>query len=215
MKQQDFDQFCEMLDLIAEQHHKKLSSGLKMLYWQGLVDFDIAAIQQAAYRHLRNPDTGQFMPKIADFVRMLHGTTQDAALIAWAKVDQAVRRIGTYQDVVFDDSIIHRVIQDMGGWIALGTKSEDEWPFVAKEFENRYRGFKSRSERPEYPPILMGIANAHNCQQGFRLNEPMLIGNEALARQVLQCGSDKPMVGFKRFTELPETVKAPALKRVS
>lgn len=199
MKQQDFDQFCEMLDLMAEQCHKKLSDGLKMLYWQGLKNFDLHALEQAAYRHLRNPDTGQFMPKIADFVRMLEGTTQDSALVAWAKVDMAVRRIGTYSDVVFDDPIIHRVIHDMGGWIGLGTKAESEWPFVAKEFENRYRGFKSRSEIPEYPAKLIGIATAHNEQKGFQTETPILVGNELRARQVLNGGTDKPSIGFKKL----------------
>src|SRR6185437_3919275 len=111
MKQEDFEPFCELLDLIAEQCSKKLSDGLKMLYWQGLKDYDIPALQQAAYRHLRNPDSGQFMIKIADFTKMIDGTTQDSALMAWAKDDKAVRAIGAYQDVVFDDAIIHRVIQ--------------------------------------------------------------------------------------------------------
>lgn len=31
-------------------------------------------------------------------------------------------------------------------------------PFVAKEFENRYGGFKSRDEHPEYPAMLIGLA---------------------------------------------------------
>lgn len=215
MQTEEFEKFHDGIVGVMDFYGKSVSSFALDVWWTALKGFDLPAIVDAFNRHFANPEAGQYPPKPADIIRMLKGTTLDAALTAWAKVDQAVRRVGTYQDVVFDDSIIHRVIQDMGGWIALGTKSEDEWPFVAKEFENRYRGFKSRSERPEYPPILMGIANAHNCQQGFRLNEPMLIGNEALARQVLQCGSDKPMVGFKRFTELPETVKAPALKRVS
>lgn len=209
MKQQDFDEFCEMLDLVAEQYHKTLSDGAKMLYWQGLADFDISAVKQAAFRHLRNPDNGQFMPKIADFVRMLQGTTQDSALTAWAKVDQAVRRIGTYTDVVFDDAIIHRVIHDMGGWIGFGTKGEDEWPFVAKEFENRYRGFKQRNEIPDYPKRLIGIVSAHNEQKGFPGEAPVLIGNEMIAKQVLAGGSDKPTVGFKRLE-----VEAPVLKQL-
>jgi hypothetical protein len=203
MKKDDFLEFCEMLDLVAEQYGKTLSDGLKALYWQGLQDFDLSALRQAVSRHLRNPDSGQFMPKIADFVRMMQGTTQDAALIAWAKVDKAVRRVGTYNDVVFDDPIVHRVITDMGGWIGLGNKNEDEWPFVAKEFENRYRGFKSRSEIPEYPAMLIGIATAHNQQKGFKSDEPVLIGNEHAARQVLNGGTDKPSIGFKRM-EVPE-----------
>jgi hypothetical protein len=207
MKQPDFEPFCEMLDLIAEQCSKKLSDGLKMLYWQGLKDYDLPALQQAAYRHLRNPDSGQFMIKIADFTKMLEGTTQDSALVAWAKVDMAIRRVGTYQDVVFDDSIIHRVIHDMGGWIGLGTKSESEWPFVAKEFENRYRGFKSRSEKPEYPAKLIGIATAHNEQHGFPSDPSMLIGNELAAKQVLSGGSDKPAIGFKKL-DIAEAVES-------
>lgn len=200
MKQQDFDEFCEMLDLIAEQHNKRLSDGLKTLYWQGLADFDLAAVQQAAARHLRNPDTGQFMPKIADFIRMLQGSTQDSALVAWAKVDKAVRQVGTYEDVVFDDPLIHRVIQDMGGWIGFGSKNEDEWPFVAKEFENRYRGFKVKSEIPEYPAKLIGIASAHNEKEGFKSAGPVLIGDESRAKQVLLGGTDKPSIGFKRLS---------------
>lgn len=199
MKQQDFDEFCEILDLVADQYHKTLSEGSKALYWQGLVDFDFEAIKQATYRHLRNPDSGQFMPKIADFVKMIQGTTQDSALMAWAKVDQAVRKIGSYTDVVFDDPLIHRVIQDMGGWIGLGSKNDDEWPFIAKEFENRYRGFKSRGEIPEYPERLVGITNAHNNQKGFLLDPPILIGNELKARQVMAGGSDKPAIGFKKL----------------
>ena len=58
MKPQDFDQFCEMLDLLAEQYTKTLSDGAKTMYWQVLKQFDLPDLQEAAYRHLQNPDTG-------------------------------------------------------------------------------------------------------------------------------------------------------------
>ena len=51
----------------------------------------------------------------ADILRMMQGTSLDSALSAWAKVDKAVRRVGTYETIVFDDEIIHRVIHDMSG----------------------------------------------------------------------------------------------------
>ncbi len=57
---------------------------------------------------------------------MLGGSTQDAALAAWSKVDRAVREVGPYQSVAFDDALIHRVLFEMGGWIPLGSKTEDE-----------------------------------------------------------------------------------------
>ena len=113
-----FDEFSEILDLVAEQYNKTLSAGLKMLYRQGLCEYEFDAVKQALTRHLRNTDSGMFMPKIADIIKMTQGSSLDSALVAWSKVDKSVRFKGVYADVVFDDPLIHRVIDDMGGWIA-------------------------------------------------------------------------------------------------
>lgn len=196
MKHEDKPDFAGLMVSIGEYYGREVSDNLIGMYWQGLQHYDLAAVRDALNRHVANPDSGQFMPKIADISKMLAGTTQDAALRAWAKVDQAMRRVGTYRDVAFDDPLIHRVLHDMGGWVALGNKNEDEWPFVAKEFENRYRGFKARSETPEYPPVLVGIAGMQNRQNGFHNDPPMLIGNPAQAQAVIEAGVDKALIGF-------------------
>jgi hypothetical protein len=188
--------FAEMMTSLGEYYGKTVSPSLISMYWQGLEKYDLAALREAFNRHVNNPDTGQFMPKIADVSRMLGGTSNDRALGAWAKVDKAVRHVGTYRSVAFDDPIIHRVIVEMGGWIALGTKTDDEWPFIAKEFENRYRGYAMRGERPEYQPVLLGISDAHNAKEGFKKEEPMLIGDATKAQEVMKLGVDRPMIGF-------------------
>ncbi len=201
MQADDFQKFHDGIAGVMGFYGKSVSTFALDVWWTALKRYDLAAIVDAFNRHLANPDAGQFAPKPADIIRMLQGSTQDAALRAWAKVDQAVRQAGTYCDVVFDDALIHRVIHDMGGWMALGTKAEDEWPFVAKEFENRYRGFRSRSELPPYPPTLIGIAAVHNNLKGFRNDRPLLIGNEQLAKQVLRGGKDQPALGLKRMSD--------------
>lgn len=201
MKQEHFDDFCELLGVVSEQYGKPISEGAKILYWQGLIDFEFPAVQQALYRHIRNPDNGMFMPKIADIVKMLQGSTQDSALNAWAKVDKAVRQIGTQMSVAFDDPLIHRVIQDMGGWLGLGQRQESDWPFVAKEFENRYRGFKARNESVEYPKMLIGLYDASNLPNGFKESKPVLIGNKEAAERVYLGGSNKPLIEFHRPEE--------------
>jgi len=109
-------------------------------------------------------------------------------LIAWSKVDRAVRVVGTYESVIFDDALIHRVITDMGGWIQLGHKKEEEWPFVKNEFENRYRGYSLRQEKPEYPKVLIGISQSQNDQMGLSSNLPRLIGHPARAQLVFDNG---------------------------
>lgn len=202
MIQSEFDDFSGILEVIAEQYGKKLSQNVVALYWQALQDYDLAAVRDALGRHLRNTDTGQFMPKVADIIRMMQGSSMDSALSAWAKVDRAVRQVGPYESVAFDDPLIHRVLHDMGGWIGLGSKSEDEWPFVAKEFENRYRGFKARNEKVEYPSKLIGISEAHNSTEGHKIAQPMLIGDTTKAQQVLLNGSHGgKLLSVSRFQE--------------
>lgn len=207
MNAQDKTMFAEMMTSLGEYYGKTVSPGLISMYWQGLEKYDLSALREAFNRHVNNPDSGQFMPKIADVARMLGGTSNDKALVAWAKVDKAIRQVGTYRSVVFDDPLIHRVLQEMGGWISLGSKREDEWPFVAKEFENRYRGYAMRGERPEYQPVLIGISDAHNEKAGFKAEPPMLIGNEDKAVEVMKLGVDRPMVGFVQAKETGATLR--------
>ena len=195
MVDSDIGEFAKTLLAVADYYGKELSTGVVDLYWQGLREYDLGAVQKALWAHARNPDAGQFMPKIADVSRIMQGSTADQAAIAWSKVNLAVRRVGTYQDVVFDDALIHRVLADMGGWTLLGSKKDDEWPFVARDFENRYRGFRMRGDAPAYLPLLTGTANIHNQSEGFRLQPPVLIGDRDKAVQVMRGGSSTPALG--------------------
>lgn len=201
-KKTDYKDFLKMLTAAADYYGKPVSEGVQQLYWQGLEQYDFPAVEKALWDHVQNPDNGQFMPRIADITRAMQGRTQDQAALAWAKVDAAIRRIGTYADVVFDDSIIHRVIADMGGWIWFGKQSYEEWPFVAKKFEDMYRGYRVRGEVPQYQPILIGIANAQNQQDGFALQPPILIGNEMNAQRVMNGGTNQPLLQMRRASAM-------------
>jgi hypothetical protein len=196
MKTQDYDQFRTLLADVHAFYRQDISAFSLNVWWEAMKPYDLVAVSHALNAHARNPDTGQFMPKPADVVKMLEGTTQDSAMQAWAKVDKALRMIGTHQSVVFDDPLIHAVLGDMGGWIYLGQKTEDEWPFVAKEFVTRYRGFKMRGEIPEFKRVLTGIADASNQKEGFKAQAPVLIGNVEKAKQVIAGGLDVVSIGF-------------------
>lgn len=202
MLTKDRKDFFATLIGIADYYGKELAEMTLELYWDGLKQYDLPAVQGALRRHTQNPDSGQFMPRIADVTKMLQGRTEDQAAVAWSKVDTAVRRVGTYADVVFDDPIVHRVLADMGGWIPLGTKTEDDWPFVAKEFMNRYRGFRERSATPDYPPVLIGMSNAQNGKQGFGRHPPVLIGDQDRAAAVMQGGTTQPLIEMRPANEL-------------
>jgi hypothetical protein len=214
MKQSDFNDFCDLLSLIAEQYQKPVSEGAMMLYFQGLIDFEFEAVKQALFRHIRNPDNGQFMPKIADIIRMMQGSTKDSAMVAWTKVDYAVRCVGTQVSVTFDDEIIHAVIDDMGGWASFGRKTNDEWPFVARDFESRYRAYKQTGEAVKHSPVLGGLYDSVNLPNGFQKQQPVLVGDKEKAKQVMLSGNEtqKLMItqggNFQEFSNVLSLKKA-------
>ncbi|MDR1351530.1 MAG: DUF6475 domain-containing protein [Zoogloeaceae bacterium] len=204
MNENDEDKFKSLLKGVYDFYGKDLSEFALSIWWRGLKRFDFSAVSLAMSRHLMNSDTGQYLPKPADVMRMLGGRTEDRALTAWAKVDKAIRQVGPYLSVAFDDPLIHRVLHDMGGWIGLAQKTEDEWPFVGREFENRYRGFAMRGETPDYPRVLIGIAEAGNARKGLAVDPPTLIGDPARARQVMSGGTEKPLIAFTPSRESTE-----------
>ncbi|WP_175804967.1 DUF6475 domain-containing protein [Burkholderia ambifaria] len=200
MTETDYEEFSNLMAGVFAFYKRDVSEFALGVWWAAMKPHDLAAVNDALGRHSVNPDSGQFMPMPADIVKMLGGSTQDAALVAWAKVDRAVRSCGTYNSVVFDDALIHRVIAEMGGWVLVGGKGEEEWPFVRNEFVNRYRGYKMRSETPEYLPVLIGMAEAQNNRTGHKSQPPVLIGDARAAHRVMLAGQDKPMLGFVRMS---------------
>jgi len=200
MTEADKKDFFTLIGDVYAFYRKDFSKFTGKVWWAAMQHFDYAAIEDAIGRHSVNPDTGKYCPFPADIVQMLQGTTIDSALAAWSKVDRAVRVVGTWRSVVFDDPLIHAVVTEMGGWTLFTHKEEKEWPFLKNEFSARYRGYRSRSLVPIYPPVLIGIAAASNAREGLGANvPPTLIGNPQAARNVMLMGSNAPALAITQM----------------
>ncbi|EQD34788.1 hypothetical protein B1A_18556, partial [mine drainage metagenome] len=152
--------------------------------------YDLNAVIDALNRYCATSDTGQFCPKPADVSKMLRGSTKDAAVVAWGRVDRAMKTVGVYRSVVFDDPIIHRTIYDLGGWISLGNKTEKEWEFVGRDFQIAYRGYMNSGMKADFPNTLVGIADAKNAIGGFGdVPDPVMIGDAERAKKVFLSGN--------------------------
>ena len=189
--QTEVQAFTRLMTNISEYYGKEISAASIKVLMLGLQKFAVLDIQRACSVHLQNPDRGQFMPKVADIVRIIDGDTQSQAGGAWVKADRALRIHGPYADVCFDDPIIHAVIADMGGWIHFCTRSDEhEYPFQQKEFERRYQGYAGKPLQ-FYPKLLRGIASHSNTVENqHRIEPPKLIGDHERAFLVYQNGND-------------------------
>ncbi|MES1987495.1 MAG: DUF6475 domain-containing protein, partial [Pseudomonadota bacterium] len=177
--------FLEFIVSIGEYFNTKLSNSTIDIYFNGLVSYDFEAIKDAGSRYIQMPES-KFMPKVADFINMIDGSTKDSALNAWTSLVAAIRLAGPWRSIVSDDPVLLRVVDDMGGWIELCKTSNDDLPFKANEFTTRYRGYKSVN-LTDYPRKLIGYEdqNNHEVLGGeFKPSKPHVIGDVQKALEV-------------------------------
>ena len=165
MKPEEKAEFSRLLTGVAELYGKNVSPYLFEIYWYSLEKYSLDEIKRAMRLHTVNPDVGQFMPKPADFVRYIEGKSQERALFAWQKVVSAMKLVGAYQSIIFDDKLIHHVIDEMGGWISFCRAEESKMPFIFQDFSRHYIACLSHSPE-QYPIQLTGITEHQNRLYG-------------------------------------------------
>lgn len=170
-------------------YEKSVSTTLIDVWFNALLAYPLDEISAAFSRHVVDPDHGQFPPKPADVVRLIDGGGDGKALAAWSKVDRAIRHVGGWRSVCFDDPLIHACIDAMGGWIKLCETATDELPFRQQEFAKRYRSLLMLATEPAYPPHLIGRAEAGNAPNGYPVEPPLLLGDPHKAARVLLRGA--------------------------
>lgn len=185
MKQTDKNHFVALMTAMTEIYGKKLSTEWLEIYWRSLELYELRDIKQALNVYIVNPDNGQFIPKPADIIKILSGNSADKALCAWNKVLRAIRLIGCYSSIVFDDPIIHLVIDDMGGWILICKTNENELAFVKNDFEKRYKNYLKYMPA-KYPAKLIGLVDNFNQSNQLQLTKPELFGDKEIALRVYQ-----------------------------
>ncbi len=181
MRDSDRAQFAKYLAGVYALKGKEFTHMLADVWFRALQQYDLPAVLGAVNRHVVDPDRGQYVPTPADVVRLIEGGSGDRAILAWDVVMRAVQSVGIYGSVVFDCPFVMRALADMGGWCKLCMVTEKELPFVAKEFQARYRAHANTGRIPEHPQVLHGQADMENLPRGYPAQRPYLIGDQSRA----------------------------------
>lgn len=202
MTRNDRAQFAELWVAAYAVYGKQVSDGMLDVVFNALSAYSLKDIRTGLSGHIKNPDSGQFAPKPADVIKHISGNSQSSAGEAWAKVDYAIRCVGNYRSVVFDDPKIHAAIERLGGWVKVSLTESKEYPYLQNHFMKLYQGFTVQP--PEvFPRKLLGTCEHQNAQQsefsrGKAKDEPALIGNPEKAREVYQGGGDQGIAQITR-----------------
>jgi hypothetical protein len=104
MREEDKAEFAGVVKATLDLYGKEASAPVLRLWWAALEPYSIEEVRHGFTRFVRSPDSGNFPPKPADIIRMVEGTSGDRGMLAWAKVREAIIRVGSYQSVAFDDA---------------------------------------------------------------------------------------------------------------
>lgn len=195
--------------MLAETLGAELSIGKIQFYFELLTDLEMSDLKKAL-NLIAN--TGKFFPKPVEIREVIQGKPEDKAVVAVEKIQGALRGVGGYQSVIFDDPIIHVVIQNYGGWAKLSDITSEEWKWVKKDFEKAYRIYVNRaSSLAQIPATLPGIHETINSAKGMPWPEEkaVMIGDEQKAlkwtehKKALTDGNTKAKVlPFSNWTKV-------------
>ena len=138
MDERDRPSFENLLLALGATFRVEITAPLRVGYWLGLRDLPIDAVQEAVAKAMTG---SRFMP-VPRELRDLAGvaSSEQKAIMAWAAVKGAIREVGSYRSVSFDDPTTNAAVRSLGGWPRVcGTDSEELDKWTAKEFQRLYR----------------------------------------------------------------------------
>lgn len=178
MNDHDRPRFVVALSALASTFNREPSDAMLAGYWIGMAGLPVEAVEHACQRALRSC---RFMPVPAELREMAgEMKPEDRAVKAWEAYSDAVATVGYYQSVDFDDKLINATVRNLGGWMELIVRMDDEdhtdkW--VRKDFERVYTSLMRSGVSPEGSRYLLGCHERNNVAKGLgdRVELPVVI----------------------------------------
>jgi len=173
-----FNKIFTPLGIIFE---KSVSKELVKIYYELLKGYSDEQIDRALNITAK---TCKFFPKPAEIIETIEGNQSEKSLLAWEKVKRGIEEAGVYQSVIFDDLVIHKVIDSLGGWISI-FEIEGDLTWYQKDFERLYQAYNNKPQLLQNTPKkLLGLIEIENRNSNYLedIPEAILIGDIKLGK---------------------------------
>lgn len=172
-------EFTKCIAVLSAGVGREMTQATAEVWYQVLGDLTAEQLQQAIVTALRSYKFAGFPPvgQIREWAGAGAGSTEDAAAIAWSKVLRAMRLIGGYQSVEWDDPAIPFAIDSVaGGWNSLcEMQSSELHSFGRAKFIAAYKSATVTALAG--PTITTGILAADAARLGGEAPEPLRLGD--------------------------------------
>ena len=161
MNYEQSERFLFIMAALAEATSQEASEMKIKIYAKALGDLSLDSIENACWQIIKTRKLATF-PKVAEIRESISGEPETQALLALEKLEDAMRSIGRYRTVSFDDPAIHSAVEAFaGGWVAICEMQEDEWKWGRKEFMKLYQAFV-KQPKSEVAQKLIGVHEHNN-----------------------------------------------------
>jgi Domain of unknown function (DUF6475) len=166
-------EFLKYMTALSEIKNKPLSQLTIEMYWQTLQEYSDELCIMAFTRAIKEI---KFFPQPCELIDFITGA-DDISLItmkAWTAVVEAVKSIGNYRSVQFDEPAIHSCIEVMGGWEYFCNATNEEWKWKRIEFEKL---FPVMLKKGNHLPYLQGITEQDQRLKNYEnlIEKPVFI----------------------------------------
>jgi len=170
------DKFKMMMAGLSELYGKEVSGTLAEIYWKALSDYSDEQVIAAVDNGIKKWTCFGRIPTPGEIIAEIDGQGSDAGLVAWELLTEAVRYHGAGATVQFTDTRITRVVEAMGGWVAVCNWNMAEIHFRRNEFLKFYQSVKPLSQTRALP----GLVQLDNTARGYLENipKPVVIGDD-------------------------------------
>ncbi|QHS09070.1 hypothetical protein [Sinimarinibacterium sp. NLF-5-8] len=134
-EKQDFADFLVMLE---EHYNRHISGQMAELYWRALKAYSLAAIQEAFFEHVSDPEKGHFFVQPAHLLAILTKGSQQLAQGAWDEVHRQICREGDRGGVFADPLITQAMKRLPGGYYGLCETRTVDMPSMRAQFMQLY-----------------------------------------------------------------------------
>jgi hypothetical protein len=174
------------------------------VYARCLSDLTIQQLGTAAYRCLRQKD---FFPSIAELVRQVEPSADDAAMVAWTSLAQAASTGGAYASCEFADVAAAVAVQTVfGSWPAVCELAGEgpAWAQKRAEFLAAYRIARQSNALQKGPVRLPGLCEASGA---VLPDGALVLVGKISARGQVTTEPERLQIGAPRDTPLLASAK--------
>lgn len=201
MNDSDKQEFAALMVGVAENFSAQVSQpGIAMLF-DALKAYPIEQVRSACAAVVGSRKYTK-MPTVADFMEYIGGgNIEDVALVEAGKAIEAVKRVGGYTSVTFDNPTTMAVIeQGFGGWVKFcGEMTAENEKWVAKDFVRIYSAYSRQGIA--LTGILVGRTEIHNEAHGRgEHHNHVLIGDARKALAISERDAATAQIG-SMFTD--------------